>query len=405
MQRVPNLNSLGLKKRLFMNHVQVGLSYQAKAQQRMLHSRNLGRHPIDVMLSSTEANELPAITLDDFLKGELQFDDESVFVSLFTNDGPTLRIFSLSKCKSRARDLELNTAGRDWVDLLSDWSKSLAKAMRDFADFPDELDIEIPDYLTDLCRNVALAALDVQPRVRRIMIHADPMWNVVPWQYIMCRALNNELAESTEQLIRNGKRSEGSRRVVPLAIWRVPGVQFGDAHENHTAADSSVFVDENDPTFEAKRQEIIEIRSRGSRGLLSILAHGSTGGKAVNFQIGNTPVRKYAMSVYGQYRAVLLHICHGSVVHKLHIADDILGAPGEIILGGAAVVLAAGSPIPLDFTTIIEKYFATLDADVADSVLLRAVEDRYLSACAENNNVGLYTMFSGRVSPRLTVLN
>lgn len=402
---------------LFLNHVQVGLSYHGK----MIHQNGYGSPRvtdwIDGLLDAGEQGRLPRVAAQDFREGKFAVDPDDVFVSLVNDDGASLKMLLVGPEGSRkiCRPACCRIA-RDWDKVLKEFAKSAAayqeevhgvfgRAMADRSDQPLEV-LEIPEELSELCEAMIDEAVALNPNARRIMLHADPMWNVVPWQYVhLCESESH--GERLEVLYRSGAR-RGSRGFGKIAFWRVPGVQLA-RYEPRRLAPSNVRVDVSESRFYAIGERIKAERAKAnpksrSYGQLSILAHGSVADQHVRFKINGEFISASDLAKLGEFNTIFLHVCHGAAMNPegLHNQDDILGAPGQIIQGGARVVVAAGLPVVEECFLKLEQYYFDFDPNKEG---LLAFEQRYLQACLESRAVSLYTLFSGAIAPRLEFSN
>lgn len=402
---------------LFLNHVQVGLSYHGKA----VHQNGYGSPRVtdwvDGLLDAGEHGRLPRVAAQDFREGKFAVHPDDVFVSLVNDDGASLKMLLVGPEGSRkiCRPTCCQIA-RDWDVVLKEFAKSAAayqetvhgvfgRAMADRPGQPLEL-LEIPEELSALCEALIDEAVALNPNARRIMLHADPMWNVVPWQYVhLCGSETH--GARLEVLHRSGVR-RGSRGFGKIAFWRVPGVQLA-RYEPKGLAPSDVRVDVSESRFYEIGERIKAERANASpkgrsRGQLSILAHGSVADQHVRFKINGEFISASELAKLGEFNTIFLHVCHGAAMNpeRLYRADDILGAPGQIIQGGARVVVAAGLPVVEECFLKLEQYYFDFDPNKED---LLSFEHRYLQACLETRAVSLYTLFSGAIAPRLDSIN
>lgn len=392
-------------ERLFMNHVRVGLSYHAKAVHRNQYAavadltEEATSDIIDRMIVATDRGLLPAVTVQHFRDAAFAIGEDEVMVSLMVDDGGTLQLTSLAAQSYLHETPDWGVIDQDWNKLLKSFATETSKQIHDHVEHPEVCTLAIPKPLVDLCRGVLRSALALNPNARRIMIHADAMWNVVPWQFILHQHLENEIGLLLEGLIQRRRRREVHREFGKVVFWRVPGVRLGQHDFKVQLADRNFAMETSDITF----WKIIDDKLKKNRicpgkGLLSILAHGNIGGERVRFWVNGEPVSNFQLTKFGEFPLVIMHVCHGATVGNLHKADDASSAPAELIQGGAWVVIAPGLPMPTSQIEKLEQYFYDLPF-VSDD--LNDIELRYLSACIESPLVALYTLFSGAIAPRL----
>ncbi|MHB1591757.1 MAG: hypothetical protein ACYCTW_09530 [Sulfuricella sp.] len=406
LANIGGLSSLRVKEHLFLNHVQIGLGYHARRVHRgqyaaIVDAKDASTEVIDKMLEATDRGRLRSVSLHSFWDSTFKISDDEVMVSLMTDDGGTLKLTILASGRCIQNLPEAGAITQDWNQLLKEFTAKAQSQIKVYSDHPElENMINIPIELERLCMRILKVALDMNADTRRIMIHADPMWNVVPWQFILHMQLKDEFGTLVEKLIRQKKRKECNRGFGKVVFWRVPGVQLPPSVNAPSAlAERQIKIDVSEPTFWGIKQQLISGRNgRPGDGLLSIIAHGRIdGGKHASFEVDGETVNGATMAKYGEYPLVLLHVCHAAKVDKLNIADDTMGVPGEIIQGGARVVVAPGLPLPTNLIEKIEQYF--YDLERGDN--LQDIEQRYLLSCVEIPEVGMYTLYSGAIAPLL----
>lgn len=400
-------------RQLFVNHVRVGMSYHAR---RVHHGGYAGyiddaRDAVDAMVEAADRGQLEPLTHLDFKTHEIPVRKGEVFVSVVTDDGASLRLVFRSQSHE---DIVIHphVDGRDWIPFLTEFEGVAARQIDVAAAHGSTLAkkiglVEIPKALLSLSKAIYTTAARLvsseHATLKRILLHADPLWNVVPWQYVHQKSFESE-PESA--------RRAGAR----VAYWRVPGVQLSRTSSAATVLLKSSRAIAGDVDLDDIATQIGAQRKQrgprsGSRGMLSVLAHGGVGPGHATFSLNGKAVSMRTLAELGQYQLVFLHVCHGSGVNSanLHESDDILGAPGEILQGGAKVVLASGVPLLTEHILDLESRFLDFDPQVdlaPDPSSGRdewdSIQERYLVACQFSDQaVSLYTLFSEAIAPAL----
>jgi len=392
---------------LFLSHVQVGLGYHAKTVHQSRYA-NVGAMTdiattdiIDRMVVATDRCLLQAVTVEHFRAAAFGIHEDEIMVSLMSYDGGSLQVTLLAAQEYWHGRPSYGVNDQDWPELCRKFSLTISSRIYDYVEHPEFAvfpNFEIPKPFLELCRGVLVSALTLNPNARRIMIHAENMWNIVPWQFIMQQHLEDEVGLLLEDLIRSGRRRETRREFGKIVFWRVPGVQLGRHEVGSRLPERTISIQTGDTTFSDIQKRLQENRTQPGAGLLSILAHGATGGERVSFSVNGKRVSSFQLTQYGEFRLVIMHVCHGSAVSKLNKGDDISSAPSKLVQGGAWVVIAPGLPMPTEQIEKLEQCFYDLPF-VSDD--LTDIEQRYLCACIGSPATALYTLFSGAIAPRL----
>lgn len=397
-----NINDL-----LFVNHVRLGLGYYAKKQGDYKAIRKVQANvkqtarlnEIDDSIDTLLQGQRSIVRCSDFKREIKSVISNDVMVSLHTRDGDSLSITASSAKKTRHRRFESTEKHEpDWHKRLKHFSEIASDCIVDAARIDETPTLFIAAHFRELLQEIIDFVLETNPNAHRIFLHADPMWNVLPWQYIMLHQM--EFKEWLQQLCIN-KYPHRNREADNLVIWRVPGLQLGNSLPSHGLKPRDVVYDMDDTKFQEIQAVIREISLAKPDGFLSLLAHGgAVVDNARVFKLNGKTIDKDALNQFEGYPLTLLHICDGARVKNSPNEDDTLGLPGALLLQGVKVVVAAGLPVPVakfEGIKVIERHFGQI-TDVTD---LLAIEKRYALACKEHPEAALYTLYSDSVAPIL----
>lgn len=398
---------------LFVNHVRVGMSYHARRVHYGGYAGHVAdaRDAVDAMVEAADRGQLEPLTHLEFETHEIPLRRGEVLVSVMTDDGASLRLVFRSQSHEDVV-IHHHAEGKDWTPFLREFERRAENQIEMAAAHESSFSmkvglLKIPNALLSLSKAILKTATRLvnseQAPLKRILLHADPLWNVVPWQYVHRKAFESE--------------PEADRRASDRVVyWRVPGVQLSRTNSAATVFLRSSHAMAGDSDLDEFVTQISEQRKNlgprsGSKGMLSVLAHGLIGPGHATFSLNGKPVSIPTLAELGQYQLVFLHVCHGSGVNsaKLHEGDDILGAPGEILQGGAKVVLASGVPLLTKHILALESRFLDFDPQIdlaPDPISGRdewdSIQERYLVACQFSDQaVSLYTLFSEAIAPAL----
>lgn len=402
-------SKLNFEELLFLHHTQIGMSYYAVLNHKdpNLAHRKAFRRDIEKISYADFDNfaeqflygSTQALTTNTIRQSIFTLEETSVFVSFVNFDGDKLKV--LVKESNGRYEIFTHTASRDWNKILDEYriyaSEKVRMDVRAGQPYPwVEPDAEILSFFN----RIVFTALNLNPNARRLVMHCDQMWNIVPWQYLMRTSMKNQLEEKFEDLRQKKLRVDDHLDFSGLLIWRINGVLPYQPCTKPTYKVSEIVADESDAACSQagnKCRTMLEGIDY-PKGHISIIAHGDQK-IFTNLRMFGEPVSSGELTQNcSGFDLVILHVCSAADVIGTAMTGDTGGLPALFITNGAKLVIAPTLPIPFALIDKSEPHFQKIDQGKG----FEDVEKHYSKAIQEDQTVAMYTLFSDElVAPRL----
>ena len=352
--------------------------------------------------------------------------DDDVFVSLSTREGNTVNVVCVS-ATGCSKSLEIDAtdvssaryvvtlAGRtgrvrqleaecntDYHDMLKDLSKDAGDALWAAAADPDRdyLALPIPAPLFELPRRIADAALSVNPNVRRILLHAQPMWDALPWQFILSSQAEY-LDDKLYRLRLAGQRAGAVGHYDGICIWRVPGLRAATSETASARAEGkteNIISDENDTMCNSLKNSIERLPDFNH--ITSFVFHGRQGSRITQLQLDGKFVDNEVLAkkiLPASRKIALVHVCYvAAAAPRNAYINERGGLPGFFLAHGLEVLAAASVPVRHAAASLpLEQYLRAKPIS-----LPKQIEEQYLLSLREKREVGLFTLYSSVMAPQ-----
>jgi hypothetical protein len=412
-KRIPDseIHFLTIDDLLFLHHTQIGLSYFAVRNHKspaLARSKTYRTVTEQVTYSHFDnfAEEIisgttRALTVDNIRSCPLIMDAESVFVSFTTCDGNKLSVIVLGP--NRICNSFIHETAEDWHAILKEYRINACEEIRfQVANNEPYPWVSPPPEVLKLFYRIVFVALRVNPKARRLLLHCDQMWNIVPWQYLLRTSMKAQVEKQFDLLRRQGKRRSDGRDFAGLLIWRVSGILPNQPRMRSNYRPSDVVSDDTDldcSQFGSKWKDKLK-EGAYPAGHLSVIAHGEQK-IFTNVRMYGEPISSSELSTrFAGFDVVILHVCSAADVIGTAKTGDTGGLPALFLTNGVQLVIAPTLPIPFTLINIAEPYLQQIDQDLG----FVDVEKHYSNAIQENQTVAMYTLFSDElVAPRLMI--
>lgn len=273
-------------------------------------------------------------------------------------------------------------------------------------------DIQSNPAIEGLAVRMFEAALRVNPNFKRIILHCDSMFRLIPWQHAFqfWTRLKEKRIDDLRRMRGTGVRTATDDGWLDFVLWHVPGV-VPDFGQDMSSSCNSIGARQQEWVVKADRDDAfccevanaikdpadVTLRPAmkdGSR--LSLVCHGREGSYASRIELGGSSLSNQELSsLLGGYELATVHACHGG--HAFGNAlGDLGGLPAFLLTHGSSVVLASPLPVTKSPAIIVERFLSQLTGH--EPV---AIERAYVNALREAMGRAYYNLYSTRLMPKL----